>query len=170
MAIITQISLFQWEDDIEILGDLERLKLVLENLPDEKLIRAMERDRGNGRNDYPIRAMWNGFIAGQVFQHMSIASFIRELNRNVQLRYICGFTSVDQIPKAFNYARFMKLLMRHQEEMDEIFQVLVKALMEELPDFGGRLAIDSKYVKSRANRKSKNENRDGRRELDADLG
>lgn len=170
MAIIPQISLFKWENDIEILGDLERLKLVLENLPDEKLIRVMERDRGNGRDDYPIRAMWNGFIAGQVFQHMSIASLIRELNRNVQLRYVCGFISDTQIPKAFNYARFIKLLMRHQDELGEIFQTLVKALGEELPDFGERLAIDSKYIKSMANRKSKNTKQDGRRDLDADLG
>jgi len=170
MAIISQISLFKWENDIEILGDLERLKLVLENLPDENLMRALEHDRGKGRNNYPIRAMWNGFIAGQVFQHTTNASLIRELKRNVQLRYVCGFNSIEQVPEEHNYSRFMKLLMRHQVELDEIFQVLIEGLMEELPDFGERMAIDSKYVKSMANRKSKNEKRDGRREIDAELG
>jgi hypothetical protein len=57
----------------------------LENIPDEKLIRAMERDRGNGRDDYPVREMWNGFLARIVFQHKRIVSLLRELNWNVQL-------------------------------------------------------------------------------------
>jgi len=170
MAIIPQISIFQWENDIEILGDLERLKLVLENLPDEKLVRAMEKDRGNGRDDYPVREMWNGLLAGMVFQHTSIASLLRELNRNVQLRFICGFTAIGKVPQKHNYTRFLKLLLRHQEEIDEIFQVQVKALMEELSDFGERLAIDSKYIHSFANRKSKSTKQDGRRDTDADIG
>ena len=170
MAIISQISLFNWENDIEILGDLERLQLVLENLPDESLMQAMERDRGNGRDDYPIREMWNGLIAGVIFGHSSIASFIRELNRNVQLRYICGFTAIGKVPQKHNYTRFIKLLLRHQDELDSMFQELVKLLQKELPDFGERLAIDSKYVRSFSNRKSKKDKQDGRRDLDADLG
>ena len=57
MAIIHQIFLFRW-DDIEILGDLERLKLVLNYLPNEDLVHFLERECGNGRDDYPVRAMW----------------------------------------------------------------------------------------------------------------
>ena len=53
MAIIPQISLFRWQDDIDCLGDLERLKLVFDNLPDEELVRILEKERGNGRDDYP---------------------------------------------------------------------------------------------------------------------
>ena len=40
MAIIEQKQLFGWKE-IEILGDLERLYLVLNNLPDEELMRSM---------------------------------------------------------------------------------------------------------------------------------
>ena len=39
MAIIPQRSLFRWED-VEELGDLERLRLVLSALPDEVLLDA----------------------------------------------------------------------------------------------------------------------------------
>jgi len=170
MAIIPQISLFQWEQDIEILGDLERLQLVLENLPDEGLVRLLEKERGQGRNDYPIRAMWNSLLAGLVYQHPSTASLIRELQRNVQLRYICGFTSYERVPNAHNYSRFLAQMLRHQDEMDRIFQGLVEELSRELPGFGTRLAIDSKYVSSLARRKSQRENADGRSEQDADLG
>ncbi|MFS0645050.1 DDE transposase, partial [Siminovitchia sp. 179-K 8D1 HS] len=58
MAIIPQLSLFSWKE-IDELGDLDRLRLVLEYMPDEELMRTLEQRRGHGRNDYPVRAMWN---------------------------------------------------------------------------------------------------------------
>lgn len=90
MAIIPQQRLFGWQE-IDELGDLERLVLVLEHLPDKKLMQKLERERGRGRNDYPVRAVWNSILAGIVFQHPSIESLRRELLRNAQLREICGF-------------------------------------------------------------------------------
>ena len=54
MASIPQRELFCWSD-IEDLGDLERLMLVFETLPDESLMRRLEGQRGRGRDDYPIR-------------------------------------------------------------------------------------------------------------------
>lgn len=57
MAIIHQKQLFLWSD-IEDLGDLERLKLVLSILPDEDFMKKLEADRGpSGVNKYPIRAV-----------------------------------------------------------------------------------------------------------------
>ena len=47
--------------------------------------------RGQGRNDYPVRAMWNALLAGVVFQHPSISALIRELDRNPALLQACGF-------------------------------------------------------------------------------
>ena len=73
MAIIPQMSLFSWED-IEDLGDLKRLKLVIEHLPDEELMITLEKQRKNGRHDYPIRAIWNTILARIVFEHKSIES------------------------------------------------------------------------------------------------
>ena len=89
MARIQQ-SLFSWQD-VEALGDLKRLQLVLSALPDEPLMRALEADRGKGRDDYPIRAVWNSLLAGVVFGHESVESLRRELLRNGQLRVLCGF-------------------------------------------------------------------------------
>lgn len=90
MAIIPQLKLFGW-DEIEQFGDLERLRLVLNHMPDEELMVLLEKERGKGRNDYPVRAMWNSILAGIVFQHGSIESLRRELSRNGQLRDLCGF-------------------------------------------------------------------------------
>jgi hypothetical protein len=69
MAIIPQKRLFGWEE-IDELGDLERLRLVLEYLPDERLMEVLEKDRD--RDDYPVRAVWNSILAGIVFQHESV--------------------------------------------------------------------------------------------------
>ena len=152
------------------MGDLERLKLVLDYLPDKDLVHILERERGNGRDDYPVRAMWNSLLAAMVFQHPSTASLIRELRRNVQLRYLCGFDHINKVPHAYNYSRFIALLLKHQDELDRIFQKQVRRIMKKLPQFGKRLAMDSKYVSSFAGRKNKNKKQDGRRETDADLG
>ena len=90
MAIIPQLKLFAW-NEIQTLGDLERLRLVLDYMPDEELMVALERKREKGRDDYPIRAMWNSVLAGIVFQHDSVEKLRRELARNGQLREMCGF-------------------------------------------------------------------------------
>src|SRR3990167_9407689 len=62
LAIVRQQNLFSWQD-VEELGDLERLKLVIETMPDRELIQALERRRKGKRDDYPIIAMWNSVLA-----------------------------------------------------------------------------------------------------------
>ena len=104
MAIIPQQKLFGWED-IEKIGDLDRLRLVLEFMLDEKLMQHLELERGQGRDDYPVRAVWNSILAGIVYQHASVASLTRELSRNGQLRDMCGFKG-DAAPPQWVYSRF----------------------------------------------------------------
>ncbi len=53
-----------------------------ENLPDEDLMEKLEKQRGRGRDDDPVRAIWNSILAGVVFQHTSVESLRRELERN----------------------------------------------------------------------------------------
>ena len=171
MAIIPQISLFGWEE-IESLGDLERLRLVIEYMPDEGLMDKLERERKNGRDDYPVRAMWNTVLAGVVFQHISVESLRRELSRNGQLRFMCGlYGSNDKaVPTEWVYTRFLKKLLAHEDEINKIFEKLVEELRRLLPDFGKDLAIDSKAINSLASGVNKNEKADGRRDKDADWG
>ena len=74
MAIIArQRQIFEWTE-LEILGDLERLHLVLQYIPDEKLMQHVERERFRGRDDYPVRAVWNSILAGVIYQHPSVES------------------------------------------------------------------------------------------------
>lgn len=171
MAIIAQKSLVCWRN-IECLGDLARLMLVLEHLPDEELMRTLEAHRGNGRNKYPVRAIWNSLLAGVVYQHSSIESLRRELLRNGQLRDLCGFEAVDRedaVPTSWAYTRFLKLLMQHQAECTKIFHTLVHEASTLLPGFGTYLAMDGKFIDSHG-KKSKFAVHDGRREVDAKYG
>ena len=175
MASIAQKKLFGWKE-VENLGDLDRLRLVLENLPDEELMQAMEGVRGKGRDDYPVRSVWNSVIAGIVFGHDSIASLQRELLRNSQLRDLCGFDlfrGEDAVPRHYVYSRFLRSLIKHQNKVDAMFEKLVDSVREELPDFGTSLAMDSKAIQTHEKKKWKGTTKkkgDGRRDTDADTG
>ena len=124
----------------------------LNGLDDEALMVKLEKKRKNGRNDYPVRVMWNLIIAMKVFQHRSIESFRKELSRNKQLREICGLTDdilrKHLVPTSGAFIRFIKLLKSEQEEVDKLFTSLVEKLYEELPGFGELLAGDGKYIDS----------------------
>ncbi|AZK59011.1 Mobile element protein [Candidatus Desulforudis audaxviator] len=177
MAIIPQQRLFGWQE-IDELGDLERFLLVVNHLPDEQLMQKLERERGKGRDDYPVRAVWNSILAGIVFQHVSVESLRRELCRNGQLRELCGFDPArgeDAVPPSYIYSRILVKLMRHADEVENIFTRLVDEIRVLLPDFGRILAIDSKAVSSLARGKKRDEEEkvqkpDGRRDTDADWG
>src|SRR6056297_162951 len=170
MAIISQKQLFSWKE-IEDLADLQRFSLLIKYLPDSELMRKLESQRGNGRNDYPVRAVWNSILAGIVYQHPSIESLRRELKRNAELRQLCGFDlckSIHAVPSSDAYTNFLKLLLKHSDYVDAIFYDLVDKRGEVLPGFGRTLAIDSKAIKSRSRKGSKCG--DLRGESDADKG
>ncbi len=174
MARIPQKQLFCWQE-VEELGDLERLKLVIEHLPDEALIQALEQQRGRGRDDYPIRPVWNSILAGIVFQHQSVEQLRRELSRNAQLRWLCGFDLLKgqaAVPPPSAYSRFFALVMKHADLVDAMFDSLVEQLRELLPDFGRILALDGKAIQTHARRRKglSEMDPDGRRDVDANVG
>jgi hypothetical protein len=162
MAIIQQINLFDYSE-IENLGDLERFYLALEGINDEELMFKLEKQRGNGRDDYPVRVMWNLVIAMIVFEHSRIASFRRELARNSQLRKTCGLYDYEfeqgkrqhLVPPARVFTGFINMLYKFKDEVSKIFNEQVSALFELLPNFGKTLAGDGKYIDSYAKKKAK---------------
>lgn len=169
MYIITQTSLFD-NEEIEILGDLERLKLAIENMPDEEIIRKLREIRKNGRNDWPVEAMWNTFIASYVFNHRSVNDLLRELSRNSQLRQICGlkpkfFKQKDGtykmyiVPSEAAYSRFLANLLKCKKEMKKAFEGLVDYMYENLEGFGEELAGDGKAIQSYARTNGKGKDR-----------
>ena len=85
--------LFSWAD-VEQRPELQRLKRVLDAMLDGDILDALEEQRGHGRDDDPVTAMWRAMLAGIVFQHESAQSLLRELQRNPALLALCGFPAL----------------------------------------------------------------------------
>lgn len=175
MNNISQLSIFDYRE-IENLGDLERLKIFFENIKDSQLCKSLEKERKNGRNDYPVRTMLNLIYAMKIFGHRSIESFRRELSRNSQLRIVCGLSEgrykycrerKHLVPPARVFTGFFNKLKKHKKELDEILEELVQYMYENLEGFGEDCAIDGKYLDTYANQFSKNRSKDNRAEQDA---
>ena len=173
MAILAQQSFFNYETDLSDYGDLERLLMLLEVLPDETLIERLERQRGSrGRDKYPVAVMWNCVLAGIIFQHPTYESLKRELARNAQLRLVVSggrMTSLT-VPPHYAMSRFLKNLMNCQDEIDAMFIAMVDTLSTMLPQFGQDVAIDSKYIKSYAKSLRDKRKAGARAEHDANWG
>lgn len=170
MAII-QTSLFSWQEVFSE-SDLGRLGAIMQLFPDEAVMKHLEQERGKGRDDYPIRAIWNSILAGIVYEHKSVESLRRELLRNGELRDMCGFDPIlgsKAVPTSRAYSHFLNTLLNHREYIEEMFDTLVGDLNKELDDYGKYLGMDSKRIDSYG-KKTKNKTRDGRRDNDADIG
>ncbi len=195
----TNPTLFSWDHFEETTPELKRFELVKEYLPDEAIIKALNDKRGKGRNEFPVEAMWNALLAGIVFQHASIASLVRELNRNPALLQLCGFNPlplqkapklqlvknhdnepqvVDSspmthaIPNDWNFSRFLKEVIALEEEQQRIsamMESLREQLIDILPDFGKHLGYDGKAIDSHSTG-SENKKTGSTSDPDADWG
>ncbi len=86
---IIQTPLFDFEAFIAK-KDNDRLTMVLEALPAEALISALEKEHWTGRKGYPVRGMWSALIAGILRQAHSLADVVRLLERDKDTRIVCG--------------------------------------------------------------------------------
>lgn len=168
--IISQINIFDYTE-IEELGDLERFKLCVDGIDDEKLVNELEKHRSNGRDDYPIVAMLNSIYAMKIFGHKTVESLRRELSRNSQLRQICGWGKVKfkrkyLVPPARVFSKFTNSLVEHQKLIDEIFENLVSYMYEKISGFGEIIAGDGKIIQSFANKNSSKVKTDKRSETE----
>jgi len=163
MNIVTQKTIFDYME-IEVLGDLERLKLCLENIEDKELCSLLEKERGLGRNDYPVRVMLNLIYSMKIYGHRSVESFRRELSRNPTLRRVCGLKEEDYlylgkrknlIPPSRVFTEFLKKLKKHSKELDKIFEKDVMFMYENLEGFGKECALDGKLIDSYAKKENK---------------
>lgn len=176
MKIITQISVFDY-NKIEILGDLERCKLLIDNVPDEKIVNKLIEIRGKGRNDYPVIPVWNAILIMPLLECSTVEQLRRELSRNRDLRKLCGFNDYDYYfgknklvppPKAFT--NMQKNLQNIEPMLKECFNELREFMYENLKDFGKDVGEDGKIFSSLAKSPNKNgDEKDGRCDMDADF-
>jgi transposase len=123
---------------------------VLEALPSEKLLIALEMARWTGRKGYTVRGMWAALIAGLLNQCQTLADVARLLKRDKEVRMVCGF-SKDSLPGEDALGRFLAKLVKHSALLDEFIQKLINQLRKLLPGFGDNLAIDSTDIRAYSN-------------------
>ena len=175
MKIITQLSVFDYSE-IEILGDLERCKLIIDNVPDEKIVNKLIEIRGKGRNEYPVIAVWNSILIMPALECSTIEQLRRELSRNRDLRKICGFRDEDYyygknklVPPPKAYTNMIKNLKKKEPMLKECFNELRNFMYENLKDFGKDVGEDGKIFLSKAKGPNKNgDSTDSRCDMDAD--
>ena len=122
--------------------------------------------------------MWRALVAGIVFQHVSMKSLLREVDRTPALLDVCGFDPLgprsrpkrevvvgaggpkvvlkevprgDRVPSAWNFSRFLSAVAALKAERGLIQGMAVRLreqLGEELKDFGEHPGYDGKAVES----------------------
>ena len=152
-------TLFDW-NTLDEYSDLKRLQMVFTSLPAGGLLDALCHMRsGGGRNDWPLQPMLKACIARIVYQHPSVESFRRELQRNPSLMLACGFKLMAchndpqryRVPSKSAFSRFNRLMNRAERDfgaVSDMFDSLVKQVSQLLPDFGTHQGFDGKALKS----------------------
>lgn len=178
MKIITQLNLFEDHE----LGDLEKILMVLDGLPETALFDKLEAKRKHGRKDFTIQSYFIAYIAKIVLQLETDQQLIRQLNMNSQLRQICGFEThgvklkngtikLVHAPSKSAYSRFIHDLEEVCPDIEDWVLSGISELYGLLPNFGVNLALDGKFIDSYASPHGKHQKKkDKRADLDADIG
>lgn len=153
MRVTMTRPLFDW-DAIEDSPSIRTLRLLLEAVPDSKLLRSLDDARGRGRDDYPVHVLWGVILLTASLRHPSIQACLDELARNAALRTLIGIESEDGVPKKWNVSRFLRVLGRepHLTLLRETFNAMVNRLAECVPEFGKRTAGDATGLSARRSR------------------
>lgn len=162
--------------DSEVSDDLLRLDYCCKALDYSPLLDALNRERGKGRNDFSNETMIRLVIAKVVLGHETTASFIRELNRNRDLRKKCGLVDSDyingvkkKVPSAGVFTRFYQRLEKHPQQMNDMQNKLLEYFYANVDGFGDKVAGDGKYSQSYANKVNEYADGDRRSENDASI-
>jgi transposase, IS5 family len=108
-----------------------------------------------GRKGYSARGMWSALIAGLINQCHTLVSIVRLLERDKDIRLVCGF-SKDDMPGEDALGRFLNKLAKHTDLFEECLKNMVDKLRELLPGFGDKLAIDSTDILAYSNGRRQN--------------
>lgn len=162
MKIAWTKPLFAW-DCLDDEPDLKTIQDFLEVLPDGKLLDALVRARGRGRNDYPVHVLWGVVLLKPLLRHTAFKHTLAELRRNPALRRLIGVESREKVPNPWNVTRFLEVLGTEPflGLLRAMFDTLVRRLAETVPDLGRHLAGDATGLSARPGRAAEDANPDG---------
>jgi len=150
MRIVTTMPLFAWEA-LDDSPDLQTIRRFLAAIPDGKLLASLRSARGRGRNEAPVHVAWGVVLLTAALRHSAIEATLAELRRNRPLGRLIGIEGKVQVPKKWNMSRFLAVLGRqpHLTLLREIFDQIVRALGQAVPDLGRDVAGDSAALSAR---------------------
>jgi hypothetical protein len=150
MNISVSRPLFPW-DALEDNPSLLTIRRFLESLPDAKLLEDLRRQRGKGRDDYPVHVLWGVLLLTILLRHSALAACLEELQRNDGLCQLIGIDCQDDIPKDWNMSRFLDVLGQdpHRSNLEAVFAHMVERLGVIIPDLGKHTAGDSAALNAR---------------------
>jgi hypothetical protein len=150
MNISVTRPLFPW-DALEDNPSLLTIRRFLELVPDGKLLDELRRQRGKGRDDYPVHVLWGVLLLTILLRHSGIAACLEELQRNDGLCQLIGIDGQDNIPKDWNMSRFLDVLGQapHRSNLQAVFDHMVERLGLTIPDLGKHTAGDSAALNAR---------------------
>jgi hypothetical protein len=150
MRIHATKPLFAWEclDDSP---SLKTIKAFLDAVPDGSLLESLRRQRGKGRNDYPVHVLWGVLLLAIALRHPTIEACLAELRRNPGLRRLIGIQSEDGVPKKWNLSRFQEVLGQepHLTHLKAMFNDVIGKLASGVPDLGQDTAGDATALNAR---------------------
>lgn len=151
MIIAISKPLFPW-DVLEDSPSLRSIRGLLEAIPDQPLLESLRHARGNGRDDFPIPALWGTLLLAIILRHPSTDACLADLRRNPALRLLIGIEAEDEVPGPYNMSRFLTTLgeQPHLDLLRKIFDVMVTRLGLAVDDLGEHTAGDSTGLAGRA--------------------
>ena len=153
MHVLNTQRMFPWEA-LEDCPSLKTIRQMLQALPDAKLLEALRRRRGRGRNQYPVHILWGVQLLTVACRHVTTQACLDELHRNPSLRQIIGIEHEWQIPNKWNMSRFQAVLGAPEiyPLMREVFDELISQLGACVPELGKHTAGDSCHLHGRPGR------------------
>lgn len=156
MRIAITKPLFAWEA-LDDSPSLRTIREFLDAVPDAKLLNALHRWRGRGRNDYSVGVLWGTLLLTILLRHPSIESCLGELRRNQGLRQLLGIESESQVPKKWNMSRFLDVLGTEPQLslLREVFDTMVQRLGDVVVALGVHTAGDASGLNARREKAKK---------------
>jgi hypothetical protein len=151
MRILISQPLFPW-DALEDSPSIKTLHAFLDAIPDGPLLEGLNRARGKGRQDFPVRVLWGVLLLTIVLRHVTIEACLGELRRNADLRRLLGIDHEEAVPNKWNMSRFLDTLGQepHRTRLREVFDCLAQRLGRAVPDLGAQTAGDATTLNARA--------------------
>ena len=137
------------------LEEVSRFLSVLSRF-DSELVLELAQERGHGRDDHPVAAMWNLMAVSLYLRRYHLNDLLAELNRNSDLARLLGFEETGpnrfKLPSDSALSRFHVKLNsdKYLVEVEATFKQTVEALKQEHPEFGEHCALDASNVRTHA--------------------